>query len=579
MAEIKVQSKSDKREQNFYNCVVGYSESGADVKLADKLKKVLGQLEGWRTAGRRGNLADLMWQIYRQTGFLSFVSALPNGRTRRANLLKLHDRAIQFEGFVSSSGIASLTRFVEFIEKLQETGQDWTSAEPQAQAGNAVRVISVHKSKGLEFPVVFLAELDSQSSKKDSQQDCLANVKGTLGLRIIDSESKTKLDSIAYQVIEEQRKEASLEEEMRILYVATTRARERLILSACEKKNTCRDIIYNGFFFGGETIADWQLRSCKSHLEWLLYGLCDQKNLHTIFETGLAKKCVDDGLFSVKLYGQDELGGFSKYIDGLRINKAAGFKPTTRTTKQKQPESELFSQVKKSLSWRYGFGDAVLLPAKRSVTQLTHRNDEYVRIDYSRVLDQKPKAVLSSESAETIDSRLIGGASHLVIAQLDLGKPVTKEAIEKTEEKLLADGAIPEDVAEYINTESIMTFFESELGRAALDAGNIVWCEWPFNFAIPASEWKDSYLLRDTRYEIRDTIIVQGIIDMLVKTKDGLLVIDFKTDNIIAGEVGERAELYRQQLELYSRAASAILKAKVLGRWLCFLTPGCAIEV
>jgi ATP-dependent helicase/nuclease subunit A len=300
----------------------------------------------------------------------------------------------------------------------------------------------------------------------------------------------------------------------------------------------------------------------------------------------------------LKLYGQGELQQLSEYVIKLKGGKTSRPAPTVRKLHPKQTEGKLLSQVKKSLAWRYRFGDAPLLPAKRSVTQLTHSGDEYVRIDYSRALERKPKAVLSGDLAEVIDERLalrkesivckdsqgglpqvIGAATHSVIASLDLAGPITRGTIEKTKEKLLADGSITEPVAGRINVDSIMRFFESELGQAALEADNTVWREWPFTFALPASEWKDSYLLRDTRYEIRDTIVVQGIIDMLVKRPAGLLVIDFKTDNISAGEVDERAEVYKQQLELYSRAVEAILGDKSVRKWLYFLTPGCAIEV
>jgi ATP-dependent helicase/nuclease subunit A len=576
LAKIKLHSMADEQYKNFYNCVQECSVCGPDVKLAGRLEEILALIEQWRTLARRGNLADLIWQIYRQSGFLSYICALPNGQARRANLLKLHDRAIQFEGFASSGGLPSLMRFVEFIEKLQEAGRGW-AAEPEASMGNAVRVISVHKSKGLEFPVVFLAELDSQFSKKDSQEDCLANADGTLGLRIIDSESNTKLDSIAYQVIERQKKEMSLAEEMRILYVATTRARERLILSACEKKSHCQDIISNGFFFGDEPVADWQLRGCGSALEWVLYGLSDQKNLHEAFETGLAKRCSDDDLFSIKLYGQTELERLCGFIQKLKDKKSYRCRVGTRSSQRRRTETKLLSEVKKSLSWCYRFGEAPVLPAKLSVTQLTHRNDEYVKIDYCETLERKPKAVLSVDSAELVDGRLIGAATHLVISQLDLAGSVTKDAIEKTKEKLLVDNAVSEAVAEHINTKSIIGFFENELGGAVLNVDNVVWCEWPFTLALPASELSNS---GDERQATSDeVVIVQGIIDMVVRTPEGLLIIDFKTDNISAGEVSERAELYRKQLELYGRAAGAILKTKVLSKWLYFLTPNCAIEV
>ena len=218
-------------------------------------------------------------------------------------------------------------------------------------------------------------------------------------------------------------------------------------------------------------------------------------------------------------------------------------------------------------------------PAKQSVTSLTHHSDEYVKIDYSRALERQPKivCVAETESAEPIEGRLIGTAAHLVISRLDLAGPVTVEAVDQIKGKLLADSAISKAVAGHIDTQSILNFFQSELGHTVVEAQNSLWREWPFTYAMPASELPDS---SDERRAASDEIIVvQGIIDMLVRTPRGLLVIDFKTDRINAGEVSQRAEFYRQQLDLYGRAASAILKAKILAKWLYFLTPATQFEI
>jgi len=321
LAKIKIHNRADQKQRNYYDCVLQYCSCGTDAKLASKLKRIIAQIEQWRAIARRGNLADLIWQVYRETGFLSFVSALPNGQARRANLLKLHDRAIQFEGFVSSAGMPSLTRFVDFIERLQETGQDWAPAEPQSSAGNAVRILSVHKSKGLEFPVVFLVELESPFNKTDIQADILTDADDTLGLQIIDRQSNSKLSSLAHEVIAEQKLSTALAEEMRILYVATTRARERLVLTASQKQINCRQIISNGFFLGAESIPDWQLRSCSSSLEWVLYALSGQKSLHSAFGTGLAEQTLDDDLFSFELYDQPRLKQLSEFVLKLKTDK------------------------------------------------------------------------------------------------------------------------------------------------------------------------------------------------------------------------------------------------------------------
>jgi ATP-dependent helicase/nuclease subunit A len=592
LAKIKTHSRTQGRHGNFYKCVLEYCESGKDLELAERLKEILAQIENWRTLARRGSLADLIWRIYRRTGFLSFVSALPNGQARRANLLRLHDRAIQFEGFASSAGIASLTRFVEFIERLEEIGQDWAPAEPEAAAGNAVRILSVHKSKGLEFPVVFLAELESGFNRKDIQSDVLADAENTLGLQIIDRTSNSKLSSLAHQVIAEQKLARLLAEEMRILYVATTRARDRLVLTASQRQDRCRNIICDGFFFGGESIPHWRLRRCYSHLDWILYALSGQKALHSAFATQLSAQTGDDNLFSLRVYDSKELDQLSRFVLGLRADKGKEHTSPRRKPPTRRPETELLLKVKDSLAWRYQFADATLLPAKLSVTQLTHRSDEYTRLDYSGALQRQPKAVAAAEAGlSEPEAGLIGTATHLIIAQLDLAGPINKETIDKTAGRLLAGGAITQPVVEHIDTDSILTFFNSDLGRMVFDKANRVYREWPFTFALPAvarasSPWSTARPVLSEAEGMAvplstsdETIIVQGIIDMLIRTPGGLVIIDFKTDNITAKQVAERAELYRRQLELYSSAASAILKCETIARWLYFLSPRASVAV
>ncbi len=256
LAKIRLHGREKSKHANFYACAAGYAEDGPEDGLRDKLKQIFGQLEQWRSLARRGHLASLIWRIYRHSGFLAFVSALPNGQARKANLLRLHDRAVQFEGFASNTGIASLTRFVDFLERLQEAGQDWAPAQPGSAAGNAVRILSVHKSKGLEFPVVFLAELETEFNKRDIYADLIADAGDAVGLQVIEPRSNTRLRSLAHEVISEKRLATTLAEEMRILYVATTRARDRLILTASQKRTDCGKILANGLLLGGDTIGD-----------------------------------------------------------------------------------------------------------------------------------------------------------------------------------------------------------------------------------------------------------------------------------------------------------------------------------
>ena len=600
LAKIRTHSKGFETQKNFYDCMIRYCDSGTDKKLVGELDVINDKINDWRKIARRGNIADLIWQVYRKTGYLSFVSALPNGQARRANLLKLHDRAMQFEGFASSAGIPSLRRFVEFIEKLQETEQDWAPAEPQASAGNSVRILSVHKSKGLEFPVVFLAELNSSFNKQDIRADILTDTDNTLGLQVIDHQSKVKLRSLAHEVIAEEKLSVALAEEMRILYVAMTRARERLILVASEKLKKCTKIISNGYYFGHGTIPDWQLRSAPGPLDWILYALSDRDILHNVLQTGLAKSSKDDDLFSFKLYDQTEFERLADFVLKLKTDRLIRSSAGTKKAPAKRKESKLFKAVKKSLDWHYQFGDIYSLPAKNSVTQLTHYNDEYITGLWSiRALDRMPRVLMSLGQglAGPVEPRLLGSAAHLVISQLDLSGTVTKETIEATKDKLLADNAITASLANNIDVDSILSFFHGEPGKLLLNAENVVYREWPFTFALPACEFTDTSHesqitggslkaegFGDGRGDIRsdairDTIVVQGIIDMLIQTPNGLVVIDFKTDRITADRVPERTKLYQRQLDLYGRAASAILQSECIAKWLYFLTPRISKEV
>ncbi len=581
LARIRLHSRANGYSTNFYNCVNQYCDDAPDKTLSDRLRDVLAQIEKWRTNARRGELAELIWQIYRQSGYLSIVSALPNGQARRANLLKLHDRAIQFEGFATSAAAPSLTRFVRFIERLLETGQDWSPAEPENAAGNAVRILSVHKSKGLEFPVVFLAELQTAFNKRDIYVDIIADTDGTLGVQIVDRVSNSKLRSLAHEVVAEKKLSTALAEEMRILYVATTRAKDRLILTASQERTNCAQIITDGFFFSGEPIPHWQLRDCQNPLQWLLYGLSNQKVLHDTFDTNLGRTAKDDGLFNFKLHGRAEIEKLSGYVLGLRSEKTPRKIQPLKGLSNKPAQTELLSRLKSSLAWSYRFANASLLPAKSSVTQLTHRGDEYVKFDYSHALDRQPAAFLGEKPFLTgpAAARMIGTATHIVISKLDLTGLVTEKKIENIKMRLVAEGAIAEDIAEHICTTSIMAFFDSNLGRLVLDKRNVVRREWPFTFSLPASQWKNLPLQLDVSYETRDTIIVQGVIDLLIRSPQGLVVIDFKTDNVTAAQVRERAQLYRQQLELYGKAASAIFNDRVIAEWLYFLTPCCAIKL
>jgi len=585
LARIRTYNSAQAGQRNkpgFHECVREYAQSGPDRRLKSRLSEILNRLEEWRTMARRGSLADLLWRTYRQTGYLSYVGALPNGKTRRANLVKLHDRAIQFEGFTSVKG-GSLGQFVEFVERLMEEGGDYGPADVVGPEENCVRIMSIHKSKGLEFPVVFLAEIESRFNMRDSQGDILVDSDGTVGIQIIESNSRTKLDCLDHQVLAEWRKATTIAEEMRILYVAMTRGAERLILTGSIEKKKGQNILRKGNLLYGKCIPDWQVRLSGSALEWILYALAEQQNLHKTFETasnyGLADESspseeLDEDLFAVKLWGRAQLEQLSRRI--LWQNRSEREKAGLRSAKPSVSLQEKLSTVKTLIKWQYPFSNLTKLKAKESVSRLTHSSDEFFLKNYSKALERRPASVeIQAEAGGLVDPKLIGLATHRVMEELDLDGPITTAAVSKTIKKLLSMGDISEPVAEQIDVDSIVRFYDSEPGRIVLKWSGQVLREWPFTLGVAASELYEA----DKDGKDDEIVIIQGIIDMLVQTPAGLLIVDFKTDRIKAGQVQERAQLYAKQINLYSRAVEAILKSKLMSKWLYFLDPGCASRV
>jgi len=568
---LLIRKHTDRQRQKnptpFYDCLINYTQNGPLKELREKLSCIIQQLNAWRTEARNQSLADLLWRIYRSTGYLSFVLAQPAGDQRYANLLKLHDRAIQFEGFAQISRTTSLARFVDFLEKLLEQGQDWAPAEPDSSAENAVRILSVHKSKGLEFPVVFLAELNKSFNMSDAFGDFLFDDPSTIGLQLIQPDSRIKLPTLAHQVIAEKKKQNTLAEEMRILYVALTRAREKLILTASKKQQYCANLIARCIPLGDESPKDFQLKSARSHLDWLLYALANQKNIRSLLNLD-STDCTCDDSFTAELIPRPRLGEIASII----LNKTKTRTETGSPPLPPEKLEEMIANISASLNFKYPFEDMTALPAKTSVSRLTHSDDLFASLDLSGALNRLPKTLLDDRSTEeTVQAKIIGTTVHLIIRNIDLTKQISLESIQKVTQQLIEENLIPSNVLQHIDFDSILKFFQTDPGKAALAPENTVLREWPFTLGISAAELGAT--------SSPETIILQGIIDMIIRTPAGLIVIDFKTDSVGPENLTEYAKRYHTQLHYYAKAAESILRQPLKDLCIYFLTPARTIKL
>ena len=544
----------DSRESAFYETAWHYAENGPDTILRQKTADTLRTLQAWRVEARRKPLSELIWRILEERSFLAFVSALPNGPQRRANLLKLHGRAVQFESFTAGGEGHNLAAFVAFLEKLLEEESDWAAAQPETGAENAVRIMSVHKSKGLEFPVVFAAELNRQFRNTDGNGACEIDSR-MLGLEVPDRRHGIKLTSPANQLIRQGARQSAIAEEMRILYVAMTRARDRLILTASQDADNCRKILNR--LPKLEIVPDWILLDAASHLDWVLAALVGSDAVGQMVNSD-TREVFEEDLFVASRIGKERLNALTADILDCKGRRGKMYEPVAAGSNEPAAR-RLFEQIRNAQQWRYPYEGLTGLKAKFSVSALTHRDDEFAQaaIEFSF-------AEIES-SGGSGDALALGSAAHLVFQHLPLIKTVDETVIRETIAGLLARKQISAGQVEKIDIAAIASFFRTDVGRGVLEHSGDVLREWPFTMALPVSD-----LGIDCPGE---SVVVQGIVDLIIPAAEGLILVDFKTDKIAVEGIVRRADRYHTQLALYVRAAGTILKNPVAGAYLYFLHP------
>ena len=554
---LEIRNFVDDSSKPFYCCACEYVGGGVSVELAGKITRLLDTLEDWRIAASSDNLAHLVWNIILHNDFLSFATALPGGLQRRADLLKLYERAIQFDGFLSAQGNPSLARFVDFIERLRESDTDWSQAETEAPQGSSVRIMSIHKSKGLEFPVVFMPAIEGKFNTADTKEICLLDEELPIGLRVYLSNTGKQYSTDCFNIIKHKKLTDSVAEQMRTLYVAMTRAREKLILVGDSSKKKQSEDLNNLQQRLGEiqnlsdrSAFNWWLSDCgsRSYLDWFIASMREQDGIFKILETG--GKLNDVEIFITPC---DKL---QTDAQTLMQSEQGG---------QDDFDEQLIGKLQERIDKKYRYEALLSLPVKNSVSAITHRDDEF-KVDYFtksfsvNEIFEKPQ--------EGVEPRLIGTATHLVFEKLPLDKKPQAIDVQQVIDNLKKQGVILPQVAELINIEEVLAFFDSVPGKLIFEPEVKVFREYPFTIGLTPAECGFG-----EQSEMGDNIIVQGVIDLLIQTAEGFAIVDFKTDNVSAENISRRAEIYQTQLRLYSYAVSKIEKKGVFAKWLYFLKP------
>lgn len=559
--EELAQIKAGKEKNTFYECVKEYVDEGTDVALVQKLRRFLDTVNGFRERICYLPMQELLRDILRETGYEDFVAVMPGGEQRSANLAMLMEKAVAFE----KTSYKGLFHFVRYIEQLKKYDIDCGEANTEGEQSAAVRLMSIHKSKGLEFPIVFVSGMGKQFNMQDVNGKVAIHAELGVGIEAIDYERRTKLPTLIRRIIQRELSLDTLAEEMRILYVAMTRAKEKLILTGVVKnlENKLGDYgVLRGI--DAPVLFYSQLAEATNYLDLVLPALYRNSAFDKILSGFGQPTCFTNRLYKQKsctevfcispaeLAEQDVMEEMASVIS---IEALRGL--DTEVTYDEGTCREL----QEHMQYQYPHQKARELNQKMSVSELKKRaymEEEGLAFLYEEeeVIPLLPKFL---QEQEELTGASRGTAYHRFLELLDYKKEQTEETLYQELQQCVAGGYMTEEMAEAIRTKDILRFLQSDIGSRMQQAarGNALYLEQPFMLGVSVGE-----IYPDITEE--EVVLVQGIIDAYFAEGEELVVVDYKTDHVQTGQ--ELLNRYRTQLEYYSRALSQLTGKKVKER-------------
>ncbi|NMA63508.1 MAG: helicase-exonuclease AddAB subunit AddA [Syntrophomonadaceae bacterium] len=532
-----------------------------------KLAVFLENLVRWRTLARQERMTTLLARIYEETGYYDYVGGLPGGVQRQANLRLLQAWAGKYEATV----FRGLFYFLRFIERLRESGRDMGSARTLSENEDVVRIMSIHKSKGLEFPVVFVAGMGRQFNLMDLRQTILMHKELYIGPQFVDPDLAVTYPTLAKLALRRKIRLETLAEEMRLLYVAMTRAREKLYLVGTVRnlESEARKWYWlANSAEESESLPENGLAGAAHYLDWIGPALCRHPASGLLWNAADIDdgpgKLIDEGQFQLHILGETEAGGLipviDQPVDWLQSVSQGSLLETG-------PHA---GEVERRLSWQYPYQKTVGKAAKATVTEVKRIFDELQEEagGFTReiVFTTQPRFMQDSRGLTPAER---GIAMHTVLQHLDLQGSLNQEAIKEQVAQLVVKELLTREEAAVIDVPAIVRLFEGELGQRLVQAREVL-REVPFSMAIPVH-----VIHPELPKDSGENIVVQGVIDCLADEGDGFLLVDYKTDWLGGpGRLEKLTDFYRSQLLLYARAVETILKQPVKEKYLYFLSQG-----
>lgn len=517
---------------------------GVDEK--EDLQQFMAAFDSWRTYSRRHGVAELLQRLYDDTAYVDFVGAMPGGDVRQANLKALYDRARQYE----EAGFRGLFRYLQLMDKMKEDGLDLAPAKVVSEKEDVVRIMSIHKSKGLEFPVVFVADMGKAFNRRDTQDQILFHNRLGIGLKQYDPEWRMSYPTLIWSGIAAQLRWEGTAEEERILYVAMTRARDQLILTG----------------HSSHIDRDWQRwtsrlnpAQAKSYFDWVMPAALAPFGAKADADYARPGAAWQDAVWQVRIAkavpaGTVEEGAYDgePRLEALRRGDLTG--------------TPVPSWLDEQLSWQYAYPQAVRTAAKFSVSEIKRRYQELHsdELQDEAALSVPAAAVIPTAPGEddafaalppwlageeaAVSGAQRGTALHKALQYITPAADQTTATLRREIDAFVCQGLLSREEAKLVYVPVLAAFCQSDIGRRMAESPELH-REYPFTVLLAGGDPLPEA-------ETGEQILIQGVIDCLFREDDAWILVDYKSDRL------ETADAFRSryavQLALYKRAVEQI---------------------
>lgn len=542
LAEIK--TAADEAGGFFYEAVRHAADENIG-EIGEKLRKFYRRAAHFREMIPYTPIHELLWRILEETGYGLYISAMPGGEQRAANVEMLVEKAAVFEG----TSYKGLFHFVRYIEQLRKYDVDYGEANIADEQANTVRIMSIHKSKGLEFPIVFVAGMGKRFNMMDITGSLIIHPEWGVGIDAVDLERRTKIPTFLKKVIQQEVKLETVGEELRVLYVALTRAKEKLIMIGTVDRKTAEHVHEMQKMKATKTeqgkpepeiqpLSFHQLARARSYMDWALAAICGE-------EAPIRVELVSQ--WDVDLENHAETKGDEIARDVLE-----------HWDTEVVYDEELQKHLKEQGAFSYPYQEEQKMQLKFTVSEL--KKHAYLKEESGEMLYEEPEIVplipKFMQETEELKGASRGSAYHKVLELLDFREEYKEETLGAQVQRFREEGQLSKEMAGCIRIRDILCFLNSGAGKrmqTAAKAGRL-WREQPFVLGVPASE-----IYPEIQSE--ELILVQGIIDVCFEENGELVVLDYKTDRVRKAE--ELREKYHAQLDYYAEALEQLLKKPV----------------